>query len=77
MARSRLIDFTHYFLLKLILAGGVHADKKCVLLTRMDSAATLMGNPFSEPQGLNSVFSTDKSTLTVIAQANQKLAVIS
>jgi hypothetical protein len=33
----------------------------------MDSAATLMGNPFSEPQGLNSVFSTDKSTLTVIA----------
>jgi hypothetical protein len=43
----------------------------------MDSAATLMGNPFSEPQGLNSVFNTDKSTLTVIAQANQKLAVIS
>ncbi len=41
-----------------------------------DSAAELMGDPFSEPQGLNTVFDTDKSTLTVIAQANEKLAAI-
>jgi mannan endo-1,4-beta-mannosidase len=40
----------------------------------MDSAAALMGDPFSEPQGLNSVFDTDKGTLAVIAQANEKLA---
>ena len=32
------------------------------------------GDPFCEPQGLNSVFDTDKSTLTVIAKANEKLA---
>jgi hypothetical protein len=42
----------------------------------MDTAATLMGDPFSEPQGLNSVFNTDKGTLAVIAQANEKLAAI-
>lgn len=41
-----------------------------------DSAATFTGDPFCEPQGLNSVFDTDKSTLTVIAQANQKLAAL-
>jgi hypothetical protein len=33
-----------------------------------------MGDPFCEPQGLNSVFDTDTTTLAVIAQANQKLA---
>ena len=43
---------------------------------KMDTAATLMGDPFSEPQGLNSVFNTDKSTLAVIARANEKLAAI-
>lgn len=32
------------------------------------------GDPFCEPQGLNSVFDTDQSTLRVIASANQKLA---
>ena len=32
------------------------------------------GDPFCEPQGLNSVFDTDKSTLTVISKANEKLA---
>jgi mannan endo-1,4-beta-mannosidase len=42
--------------------------------SQMDSAAALMGDPFSEPQGLNSVFDTDKGTLAVIAQANEKLA---
>ena len=31
------------------------------------------GDPFSEPQGLNSIFDTDKGTLAVIAQANEKL----
>lgn len=41
-----------------------------------DSAATFTGDPFCEPQGLNSVFDTDKSTLTVIAQANAKLAAL-
>jgi mannan endo-1,4-beta-mannosidase len=39
-----------------------------------DTAASFMGDPFCEPQGLNSVFDTDKSTLTIIAKANEKLA---
>jgi mannan endo-1,4-beta-mannosidase len=42
----------------------------------LNSASALMGDPFSEPQGLNSVFDTDISTLAVIAQANANLAVI-
>jgi mannan endo-1,4-beta-mannosidase len=42
----------------------------------MSSAGALMGDPFCEPQGLNSVFDTDQSTLAVIAQANKKLAAI-
>jgi mannan endo-1,4-beta-mannosidase len=42
----------------------------------MSSASALMGDPFCEPQGLNSVFDTDQSTLAVIAQANTKLAAI-
>ena len=41
-----------------------------------DSTAALTGDPFCEPQGLNSVFDTDKSTLAVIAQANAKLAAL-
>jgi len=40
------------------------------------SVSALMGDPFCEPQGLNSVFDTDQSTLAVIAQANKKLAAI-
>jgi mannan endo-1,4-beta-mannosidase len=43
---------------------------------KMDSAAGLMGDPFCEPQGLNSVFDTDVSTLAVIAAANKKLAAL-
>ncbi|MGA9779422.1 MAG: glycoside hydrolase 5 family protein [Limisphaerales bacterium] len=43
---------------------------------KMDSAAALMGDPFSEPQGLNTVFDTDTGTLAVIAQANEKLAAL-
>ena len=42
----------------------------------MSSAGSLMGDPFCEPQGLNSVFDTDQSTLAVIAQANKKLAAL-
>ena len=42
----------------------------------LSSAGALMGDPFSEPQGLNSVFDTDQSTLAVIARANEKLAAI-
>jgi mannan endo-1,4-beta-mannosidase len=42
----------------------------------MHSATAFMGDPFSEPQGLNSVFDTDRSTLAVIAQANAKLAAL-
>jgi mannan endo-1,4-beta-mannosidase len=42
----------------------------------MSSATALTGDPFCEPQGLNSVFDTDKSTLAVIAQANKKLAAL-
>ena len=41
-----------------------------------DSATALTGDPFCEPQGLNSVFDTDKSTQTVIAQTNEKLAAL-
>lgn len=41
---------------------------------RLYSASAFMGDPFSEPQGLNSVFDTDKSTLSVIANANAKLS---
>ena len=41
-----------------------------------DSAAALTGDPFCEPQGLNSIFDTDTSTLAVIAQANKKLAAL-
>jgi len=37
------------------------------------TAETLTGDPFCEPQGLNSVFDTDKSTLAVIANANARL----
>ena len=40
------------------------------------SAATLTGDPFCEPQGLNSIFDTDESTLAIIAQANNKLAAL-
>jgi mannan endo-1,4-beta-mannosidase len=42
----------------------------------MSSASALIGDPFCEPQGINSVFDTDKSTLAVIAQANKKLATL-
>ncbi len=38
-----------------------------------ESAAALTGDPFCEPQGLNSVFDTDKGTLEVVAKANEKL----
>lgn len=39
-----------------------------------ESATALTGDPFCEPQGLNSVFDTDKTTLAVVAKANEKLA---
>lgn len=39
------------------------------------TANAFTGDPFCEPQGLNSVFDTDQSTLRVIASANQKLAI--
>jgi mannan endo-1,4-beta-mannosidase len=42
-----------------------------------DSATALLGDPFCEPQGLNSVFDTDTSTLSVVAQVNEKLATLS
>jgi mannan endo-1,4-beta-mannosidase len=41
-----------------------------------ESATALTGDPFCEPQGLNSVFDTDKSTLAVVARANEKLATL-
>lgn len=40
------------------------------------TAASFTGDPFCEPQGLNSIFDTDKSTLAVVAQANQRLATL-
>jgi mannan endo-1,4-beta-mannosidase len=39
-------------------------------------AAAYMGDPFCEPQGLNSVLGTDTTTLAVIAQANRDLAAL-
>jgi mannan endo-1,4-beta-mannosidase len=42
-----------------------------------NSASVFLGDPPCEPQGLNSVFNTDKSTLAIIAQANKKLATLS
>jgi mannan endo-1,4-beta-mannosidase len=42
-----------------------------------NSAGSFLGDPPSEPQGLNSVFNTDTSTLAVISAANQKLAALS
>jgi len=40
------------------------------------TANAFTGDPFSEPQGLNSVFDTDTSTRAIIKAANQKLAVL-
>jgi mannan endo-1,4-beta-mannosidase len=42
--------------------------------TLKNSAENFLGDPPCEPQGLNSVFNTDASTLAVIAKANSKLA---
>src|SRR4029077_571207 len=41
-----------------------------------ESATALTGDPFCEPQGLNSVFDTDKGTLAVVARANEKLVAL-
>jgi mannan endo-1,4-beta-mannosidase len=41
-----------------------------------DLVTTVTGDPFCEPQGLNSVFDTDRSTLAVVAKANEKLAAL-
>lgn len=38
------------------------------------SAATFMGDPPCEPQGLNSVFDTDQSTQAIVAASNETLA---
>lgn len=38
-----------------------------------NSAAKFLGDPPCEPQGLNSVFDTDASTLAVVGQANALL----
>ena len=38
------------------------------------TATGFTGDPFPEPQGLNSVFDTDTSSLAVIAAANRKLS---
>jgi mannan endo-1,4-beta-mannosidase len=40
------------------------------------TANAFTGDPFFEPQGLNSVFDSDKSTQAVIAAANRKLAAL-
>lgn len=37
------------------------------------TAASLVGDPPSEPQGLNSVYETDQTTLAVLAEANRQL----
>ena len=40
---------------------------------KMDSSEAFTGDPFCEPQGLNSVFDTDESTLAIVANANRAL----
>ena len=40
---------------------------------KMDSSEAFTGDPFCEPQGLNSVFDTDESTLAIVANANRTL----
>jgi mannan endo-1,4-beta-mannosidase len=40
---------------------------------KKNTAGTFLGDPPCEPQGLNSVFNTDKGTLQVIADANRIL----
>jgi len=40
-------------------------------------AGSFTGDPFCEPQGLNSVFDTDSSTLAVVSRANEKLVALS
>jgi mannan endo-1,4-beta-mannosidase len=42
-----------------------------------NSAGSFLGDPPCEPQGLNSVFDTDKNTLAIIVRANEKLAALS
>jgi mannan endo-1,4-beta-mannosidase len=42
-----------------------------------NSAGKFLGDPPSEPQGLNSVFDSDATTQAVIAEANKKLATLS
>jgi len=41
---------------------------------KLGTAATFLGDPFCEPQGLNSVFDTDKGTLEVVKESNRQLA---
>jgi mannan endo-1,4-beta-mannosidase len=41
---------------------------------REKTAATYMGDPFCEPQGLNSVLDTDRSTLAIIQKYNSLLS---
>ncbi|HMP81830.1 MAG TPA: mannanase [Verrucomicrobiota bacterium] len=41
-----------------------------------EDAKTFMGDPFCEPQGLNSVLNTDSSTLAVVAESNRALDAI-
>lgn len=41
---------------------------------RKNLTAVMVGDPFFEPQGLNSIFDTDRTTHAVIAQASEKLA---
>ena len=55
-----------------VLAGGRGLYERAGV-GKAESATALMGDPFCEPQGLNSVFDTDKSTLAVVAKANEKL----
>jgi mannan endo-1,4-beta-mannosidase len=47
--------------------GRVHAGQ-------LGGADSFLGDPFCEPQGLNSVFDADATTLAVIANANRVLA---
>ncbi len=41
-----------------------------------NSAGVYLGDPPCEPQGLNSVFDTDTSTLAIISSANKKLSAL-
>lgn len=53
-------------------AWGGEGDPMTEIKVENVNAATYVGDPFVEPQGLNSVFSADKHTLKIVRKYNRK-----